>query len=140
MVDRLARYLATLSLAFWIGGLTLYALVVVPIGTKITGGTQQGFVTQQVTVWLNWIGVVSLVMLVPNLRARWMRGTWGVLAVTLAALFALHQRLDALLASGETSHFYDWHRAYLIVTAVQWLAGVVHLWGVVQATPEARPT
>jgi hypothetical protein len=138
----IARPIAALSLALWIGGLTLYALVVVPVGTDVIGGTAQGFITQRVTTWLNWIGLVALVCLLASLRTRWMRGTWGLLAVTLAALFAIHPRLDALLVNGEVSDhatFYNWHRAYLIVTAVQWLAGVVHLYGVVQSTSTTLP-
>lgn len=139
-----ARYLAVVSLAVWIGGLTLYALVVIPVGTDIIGGTEQGFITQRVTGWLNWIGVASLAILVLTLRARWMLATWGTLAVTLAILFALHLRLDALLDGrareiADASTFYNWHRAYLIVTAAQWLAGAVHLWGVVQSTSTTLP-
>src|SRR5262245_35803865 len=110
-----ARYLAAVMLAFWIGGLTLYALVVVPVGTDVVGGTTQGMITQRVTMWLNWIGVGSLVVLLPSLRTHLTRGTWAVLAVTLAALFVIHPQIDALLASGEVadySTFYGWHRVY----------------------------
>ena len=85
-----ARYLAVVSLALWIGGLSFYALVVVPVGTDVIGGTEQGFVTQRVTGWLNWIGVASLAVLLPSVRTRWMLATWAVLVLTLIALFALH--------------------------------------------------
>jgi hypothetical protein len=44
--------------AAWWGGLTFYALVVVPIGTELLGSVEQGFVTQRVTLWHNWLGVV----------------------------------------------------------------------------------
>ena len=139
-----ARYLAVVTLALWIGGLSFYALVVVPVGTDVIGGTEQGFVTQRVTGWLNWIGVASLVVLLPSVRKRWMLATWAALALTLAALFALHLRLDALL-DGKAREvispgtFYNWHRAYLGVTALQWLGGVAHLWGVVQSTSTTLP-
>ncbi len=144
MMNAVARYLAVVALALWIGGLSFYALVVVPVGTDVIGGSEQGFVTQRVTGWLNWIGVTSLAVLLPSVRKRWMLGTWGALALTLAALFALHLKLDALLEgkAGEAiSHgtFYNWHRAYLVVTALQWLAGVIHLWGVVQSTSTTVP-
>ena len=140
----IARYLAVVTLALWIGGLSFYALVVVPVGTDVIGGTEQGFVTQRVTGWLNWIGVASLAVLLPSVRTRWMLATWAVLVLTLIALFALHLRLDSLL-DGKTrevispSAFYNWHRAYLIVTAAQWLAGVIHLWSVVQSTSLTSP-
>ena len=44
--------------AIWWGGLSFYALFVVPIGTEIVGGFEQGFITQRVTNWLNAIGVI----------------------------------------------------------------------------------
>ena len=131
----LARFVAVAALAVWIGGLTFYALVVIPIGTEVVGRTMQGLITQGATNWLNAIGVVALVLLLPSLRARWMLITWGALAVTLVALVALHTRLDALLVGREVANhdtFYNWHRAYLLVTAAQWLAGLVHLRGLVQ--------
>ena len=54
------------------------------------------------------------------------------LAVTLAWLFWLHPRLDALLDAGQRAvlddeKFYALHRIYLVVATVQWLAGLVHL-------------
>ena len=139
-----SRYLAALSLAVWIGGLTFYALAVIPVGTDIVGGINQGFITQRVTGWLNLIGVASLAVLIPTLRNRWLLATWALLALTLATLFAIHPQLDALLDGGsrevaDYGTFYNWHRAYLIVTAVQWLAGMVHLWGVVQSTSTTSP-
>jgi hypothetical protein len=141
-MQRIARYAAVLSLAVWIGGLTFYALVVVPIGAETIGSTQQGFITQQVTIWLNRIGLVVLIILLPSLQTGWMRATWGTLALTLAALFLLHSQLDALLISSQESDhatFYNWHRAYLLVTALQWLAGLGHLWGLVQSPSATLP-
>ncbi len=44
--------------AIWWGGLSFYALFVVPIGTEIVGGFEQGLITQRVTNWLNAIGVI----------------------------------------------------------------------------------
>lgn len=53
------QFLLTLVVGLWLGGLTFYAGIVVPIGTEIVGGTEQGFVTQRVTNWLNALGVVA---------------------------------------------------------------------------------
>ena len=134
MAERLYRFVALAALAFWIGGTTFYAIVVVPTGTRVLGGTEQGFLTEQVTRQLNWIGVVSVVLLAPSVRtSKLSAASWSALAVTLAVLFWLHPRVAIYLDHADrhvtdAAAFYEWHRAYLLVTALQWLAGLVHLW------------
>lgn len=126
-----------MALAIWWGGLTFYALVVVPIGTDLFGSVQQGLVTQQVTNWLNGIGLGTLALLLWNVvvtRSRLLAATWLAMALSLGAVSLLHLRLDALLGgdAGTPSvepDFYDVHRVYLLITAVQWLAGAVHFGG-----------
>jgi hypothetical protein len=140
------RYLLILALAFWLGGLTFYALVVVPIGADILGSTGQGFITQRVTNELNLMGAGVLAMLLANMvkqRGRLLTATWLVLAATQVALVAMHRWLDAMLdastqeiADGE--RFYKRHGIYLDVTAVQWAALLVHLW-CVQSTSKTSP-
>ena len=103
MAERLYRFVALAALAFWIGGTTFYALVVVPTGT-------------------------------PSARTlKLSAASWSALAVTLVALFWLHPRVASYLDHADryvtdAAAFYEWHRAYLLVTALQWLAGLVHLW------------
>lgn len=143
-MNAVARYFAAASLAVWIGGLTFYALVVIPAGNDLVGGINQGLITQRVTGWLNLIGLASLAVLIPTLRRGWMAATWAVLAVTLAALFAIHPQLDALIDGkakqiSDYATFYHWHQAYLLGVTVQWFAGVAHLWGVVQSTSTTLP-
>ena len=138
------RLLAVLLLAVWWGGFTFYALVVVPTGHSVLRSkVRQGFITQQVTNQLNVLGAVTLALLLWQCAATrretdspaWFRTaaiSWVVLAVTLALLFWLHPRLDALLDAEHRSviddtKFYALHRIYLVVATVQWLAGVVHL-------------
>ena len=41
-----SQYLAILAWALWIGGLAFYFGVVVPVGSTVIGGSEQGFVTQ----------------------------------------------------------------------------------------------
>ena len=44
------QFLVMSAVALWLGGFTFYALVVVPTGTDVLGGSvEQGFVTQAVT-------------------------------------------------------------------------------------------
>jgi hypothetical protein len=134
MVDRLYRFVRLGSLAFWMGGFTFYALVVIPTGNRVLGGSEQGLVTQQVTHWMNSAGVLALAILLPGAcRGRWLAVSWLVMAVTLAALFWLHPRLDRFIdvsikAVTNQAGFYQWHRAYLVVVTLQWCAALVHLW------------
>ena len=131
------RTLTVAALAVWIGGVTLYGLVVVPLGTRVLGSaTAQGFITQAVTARLNVIGAAALAVLAWNAwraehrrRALWV--AWGVMVAAQVVLFALHPVLDALLdgdARTVLDHdaFYARHRAYLLVTAAQWLAALAY--------------
>ena len=134
---RVPQFLLTLVVGLWLGGLTFYAGIVVPIGTEIIGGTQQGFVTQRVTNWLNAFGVVALLGLGVN---AWFRErnwaivvTWLLAALSQLSLLALHPLLDVHLdlttrTIRDNGWFYECHRAYLIVTASTWLAGLSHVW------------
>ena len=144
--------LAILLLAVWWGGFTFYALVVVPTGHRVLHSkVRQGFITQSVTHQLNALGAITLGVLawqMPALRRehgarrrfRVAAGSWIILAVTLAALFWMHPHLDALLDPANRSvtdedRFYEWHRWYLLIASVQWLAGLVHFACVCGASP-----
>lgn len=137
MLHRIRPFVGLVSLALWWGGLTFYSLVVVPIGSEFLGASAQGFVTQRVTHWLNGIGVVTLVLLLWNLtaaRRRLLIATRLLMASCLAGLAVLHGSLDALLdpqlwSVNHVERFYNLHRVYPLVTAVQWLAGLAHPWG-----------
>jgi len=142
--DVVARYIATCALGVWLGGLTFYALVVIPSGASVVGDTTQGFITQRVTGWLNWIGVLALVALLPSITRRWMIGTWVCMGLALAVLFAIHVQMDAVIDAESMgilnrTAFASWHQKYLLATTFQWLAGMVHLWGVVQPVGCQRP-
>lgn len=135
MLPRMRFVLVVLSLALWLGGLTFYAGVVVPVGTQILGSVEQGFVTQKVTNWLNLIGSVVLLVLLWDIRAQRTRiklAAFILMFCCQAALFLLHPQLDALLDAenrvvSDSVAFYGWHRWYLIVTTVHWAAGAVYL-------------
>lgn len=135
MLDQIRRILVVLALAMWIGGLTFYAGVVVPVGTEILGSVEQGFITQQVTGLLNLFAAGACVILMWDIvreRSRAKVVAYLVLLITQIGLFLLHPQLDALLdpanrVVNESETFYSWHRAYLWTTAVQWLAGLGYL-------------
>jgi hypothetical protein len=142
MLTLARRYLALAALFFWQGGFTFYASVVVPLGQDILGShLEQGFITQQVTRWLNVTGVFALLPLAWDVAgtrdsSRWRRfgriALWAGMVLTLAGLFLLHDRLDRFLDPDEHTlldrkSFRPLHRLYLWVQTIQWLAAVVYL-------------
>jgi len=139
----LLRTTTVLTMALWWGGLTFYALFVVPTGFEVLGGeTEQGFITQRVSNIINLCGLVALAVLLGNVAAGWrsigrfarfaLAGTWLAMAAAQLVLMLVHPRLDALLDAGshsivEPSSFHRLHEFYLSVTTVQWSAGLAHL-------------
>jgi hypothetical protein len=134
MIILLRRGLVWAALMFWQGGFLFYASVVVPVGQAQLGHTRQGFITRQVTDYLNLSAAIALLPLGwdvlsaqdPASRRRWLRGlSWFGMAVCLALLLWLHGRMDDLLdIEGhevlDHALFRTYHRAYLWVSTVQW--------------------
>jgi hypothetical protein len=123
---------------FWQGGFTFYAAVVVPVGQQELGSLQQGFITRQVTNYLNLSGAVALMLLGWDLaasrdqsaRRRWTRwAAWVGMISMLLALAWLHQHLDQLLnlelrELANPRAFRTGHRWYLWLSTVQWAIGL----------------
>ena len=139
----LCRILAIAVFSLWWGGFTFYSLVVIPIGQEVLRShVKVGFITEKVTHQLNVIGLFTLSALLWNLLSAWrtsrpplrlgLAGTWLVLAALLGVLFVLHPQLQRLLDHParevvDEPRFYGLHRVYHIVTTVQWLAALVHV-------------
>ena len=133
------RFLVLAVLFFWQGGFTFYASVVVPVAQHELGHRRQGFVTRQVTVYLNIAGAVALSVLLGDLltasHTAWRRGRWFLWAgmlVCLLVLFWLHGRLDeSLVVEGrllrDAEVFRSRHRLYLWISTVQWVFGLLYL-------------
>ena len=134
------RMLAIMLLALWWGGFSFYAGRVVFIGHEVLRSKiRQGFITERVTNELNWLAVVSLSLAAWELAAartsvrwrRWPWTAWGVAVATTIVLFILHAKLTSQLdfpaRQVVTDNFYDWHRAYLCMASIQWLAGTALL-------------
>ena len=137
------RLLVFIAMAVWWGGLTFYGAVVIHTAAAVLGGhSEVGFITQRVTGWLNWIGVVTLMLLAWNVvAARNTSPQWlfGLLVATLlimagieVGLFAWHPQLDQLLNAVDHSirdeeQFNVLHRLYLNATTIQWSAGLLHI-------------
>ena len=138
------------TFALWFGGFTFYVTFVVPIGTEVLGSARsQGFITQQVTNWLNFtcgcaIGIMWLESLFCwKLTDRPWREIRLIMVLImsgfLVVLVWLHPRMDQMLVfDGEVvkdrEKFYGIHRIYLWVSTFQWVAAwiwlfvSVHVW------------
>jgi hypothetical protein len=134
----LRRFLTLVAFAFWQGGFTFYTGVVVPTGTAVLGSAAaQGFITRQVTIWMNVAGAVALPILLwdaaatrPFRRSR-ITLAW-LLAAGLIGLAMIHPRLDAMLDSvnervRDRHEFMPLHRKYLWISTAQWAVGVIYL-------------
>jgi len=138
------RYLFVLTFAWWMGGLTFYALVVIPTAEHVLGNHRDvGFITQQVTIWLNLSGLVPLLVLLWNLIAdwgfarRWFRyglaGTWALMLVSHFGLFAAHSWVTRILdVPNHRIHDFDGfearHAVYEGIVTIQWIAALTHAW------------
>ena len=124
----LRRFVVLIALMFWLGGFTFYASVVVPISTRILGSAlRQGFITREVTFYLNTAAAASLLLLgwdvlatrdPSRLRRCARAGLWLFMVLAQALLFYLHAHLDSMMqAKGrfilEPEMFRAGHRVYL---------------------------
>jgi hypothetical protein len=131
-------------LALWMGGFTFYAEIVIPTAAHVLGSERQvGFITQQVTRWLNLIGIAALAVFLWNLLAEWPRQparrrlclaiAWATMLLSHVGLFAIHPLIDRLLDPSsrgvhDFDHFETLHTFYLAFATVQWSAALVYLW------------
>jgi Domain of unknown function (DUF4149) len=149
----LVRRFYWVALSIWLGGFTLYSAVVIPILHDHLGAPfEVGLITRRVTHALNAIGGATLLMgwlLVvdpsnrPKDRSPAHRLRFAPLAVStlcLAALVVLHVVMDAKLDTGRVAGFYSWHRAYLWMSTVQWLANLALLLSAGDALSPFRET
>jgi hypothetical protein len=144
----LRRLVVIAAVAWWLGGFTFYAGVAIPMGVEVLGSHKAvGFITQRVTNWLNFGGVIALAILLANMLVsrgaggKWIRRTmlitWILMACIEVELISLHPVMDRLITTHphrmilDDDRFDLLHHFYLISTTVQWALGVVHVWCVV---------
>lgn len=139
------RLLIIAAVGWWLGGFTFYAGVAIPMGVEVLGSHKAvGFITEHVTNWLNFGGVITLLILLANLvlsrgaGGKWVRRTmwitWILMACIEIELISLHPVMDRLITTHpyrmilDDDRFDLLHHFYLISTTVQWALGVVHVW------------
>jgi hypothetical protein len=126
------------SLMFWQGGFMFYGGVVVPVGTTILGSeTEQGFITQAVTNYLNGAGAVCLILWLEHLWRERRSGVfqvewyvWGFATLSLGVLVGIHFRMDRLLNAElrsvrDHAAFSRYHKLYVGMSTLQWVASLV---------------
>jgi len=137
------RFVVLHAFLLWQGGFVVYGGVVVPVGAEQLGSdTLQGFITQQVTVWLNAFGVLWCAALAWDchaVRGDALRG-WAVAlcAALLVVLLAVHPQMDALLdeesqAVLDRTLFRRLHQVYLGVSTLHWLLAMLVAWRTLRA-------
>ena len=132
------RFVVLHAFLLWQGGFVVYGGVVVPVGAEVLGSDRlQGFVTQQVTGWLNLFGVAWCAALAWDCLAvrgdRLRAVAVMVCAALLLVLFAVHPQMDALLDADTQSVldrklFRRLHQVYLGVSTLHWLLALLVAW------------
>lgn len=149
------RFICLLTFAIWFGGFTFYIAVVVPTGTEVLGSARtQGFVTQQVTHWLNGLTAIAAALMIweavsgfPKSRPKtriFAIGTVVSIAALMCVLIYVHGILDGFLdfekrSVREKQTFYQWHRVYLWTSTIQWVLGIVYAWLLVRSWSHRSP-
>lgn len=140
----LRRYLYVLMFAWWMGGLTFYAVIVIPTAAHVLGKHRDvGFITRQVTLWLNLTGIIPLLVFLWNLVADqrlalgWRRGlfigTGLAMATVQVALFVAHAWLGGILDPArhrilDPDTFRFRHGLYETLVTILWLAALCNAW------------
>ncbi len=73
-VSKLWRILLESAWIFWLGGMTFYIAIVVPVGGEILGAATQGEVTQSVTWYMNLAGLLAISVWGVE---HWRRDAWA---------------------------------------------------------------
>jgi hypothetical protein len=139
-------YLLVVAFAFWMGGFSFYFGVVVRIGDQLIGGTEQGFITRQISWWLNIAGLVTIVLMSIHLRFQrsWVLIlSFAAITGTHALLIFRHYQLESLLDPEAMSildrqRFEALHENYEFLSGCQWLAAMIYLAGLLYSIADSR--
>jgi hypothetical protein len=134
----LRRYVVLLTLLFWQGGFMFYGAVTVPILREVFG-SEGSFVTERVTVWINWAGTIAIliafvdVFASPLAAKRWRWLMWlAMFVVEPVLVWMRHEMAIQMLHRGFQPSFNGfmlyWHKPYLFLSSGQWLAAMIFIW------------
>jgi hypothetical protein len=134
----LRRFLVLAVFAYWQGGFTFYAAVVVPTGAEVLGSSaEQARITRLVAASMNLTGAVALAIFAWDSAMTHKLRRSRVVAVLFAALLLialmiLREHLDQMFHAADAylddrRAFRPWHRTYLWISTVQWASCVAYL-------------
>lgn len=122
------------TLVIWWGAFTFYAGIVIPVGMKVLGShTQMGFITQEVTKYLNGLSLILFIIYAYSLRNHEFSEVALIEQIVSFSLigfqvllFIIHYFLTDLLDFKHhlilnSDKFYVFHRVYLIIETLIWL-------------------
>lgn len=146
MLRLVLTYLLFVSFAFWMGGFSLYFGVVVRIGDQVIGGTEQGFITRQISWWLNIAGLVTIGLMSAHLffhRSWILVLSLMAIALTHGFLMYRHHQLESLLEPESMTvldppRFALLHENYEFLSGCQWLAAMIYLGGLLYSISKLR--
>lgn len=128
------NHLKIISLSIWWGVFTFYSGVVVPVGMTVLGShTKMGFVTQEVSKYLNIVSLILFIFYAYSLRNN--KFSEDVLIEQIVSfsligfqflLFVIHYFLTDFLDFEHYTvlnpeKFSIFHRVYLIIETLIWL-------------------
>ena len=143
LVAQLFRFVVDSAWVFWLGGLTFYMAIVVPIGSEVVGADTQGVITSSVTNTINVASIIAGVLMAVHgwidkraavfYASLFVLATSGVLVLLRLMMLQRMESDGALAATGiagwvSSWSFYNLHRLYLWVTTIQWFAALVVTW------------
>jgi hypothetical protein len=131
--SKIYRLIASSLWVFWLGGVTFYIAIVVPVGGEVLGADVQGQVTERVTWYINLMSAMVTVQLAIEwfaLRSRWMAVAFFIQLISVIILVVLHGDLARMMQGNPSSlkadaDFYTLHRIYLWVSTAQWLNAIL---------------
>lgn len=132
------RLLVLAAFAFWQGGFTFYAAVVVPIGAEVLGSAaEQGRITRPVTGYMNLAGAVAIAIFSADVTAVAPRRRSRALILVaeialLVALIVIRSHLEGMIEHdsafpADRAAFRPWHRLYLWLSTAQWALAIAFL-------------
>jgi hypothetical protein len=129
------RFASIIAMSVWLGGFMFYGGLVIPILDDAFGQLDAGMlVTRHATSRLNIVGFGTLLVwsVLIGLEARihplWARNAriffLMMTAMGLGILVILHMRMSRHLDSQGVRDFKPFHRLYLIISTLQWVANM----------------
>lgn len=135
------KFITIIVFALWWGGFTFYAAWVIPTAHNVLGDkVVTGMITQQVSHILNGLNALFILSTLPPIfkkkiliLIKYEVIILSIGTICLIGLLILHPFLDSFIKTDmqsltDKTIFYNYHRAYLIISTANWICGLVWLY------------